>query len=89
MVMFSFGPIKKRNCQQVVVPVPNHKLLLIIPVLFNNTVRLLIPIVANNTNGVIIKYQIVFDNMGCSLPMSTLGAFFFVIVSMGVVLLPC
>ena len=53
---------KRKNCQQVVIPVPNAKLLLIIPVVVNNTIRLLIPIVVNNTNVIIIKYQIVVNN---------------------------
>ena len=37
-----------QNCQQVVIPVQNAKLSLIIPIVVNNTIRLLIPIVAVN-----------------------------------------
>ena len=53
---------KKGNCQQLIISIPNAKLVLIIPVVFN-TIRLLIPIVFNITDVVmIIKYQIVVNN---------------------------
>ena len=78
MVMNSFGPMKKGNCQQVIIPVPNVKLLLIMPVVVNNTIRLLIPIVVNSTNVVIIiKYQIVVNNASSNYTKINFRSFLF------------
>ena len=52
IVMSSFDLVEKGHCQQVIIPVPNAKLLM--PVVIYNTIRLLVRIV-NSTSVIIFK----------------------------------